>query len=158
LKGPLFRCSPEIIALDTDSINSTLDIRCIFINRLDDPSDIMWKFSLNRMERVINDLDGGVLHPFKHVVKSKTNLTLSSSGGIVAANGHAGGSQSILRIPLLNESYYTNYTIMHTRDSCQQTIRVHLKETALGYSSAGRVITQPFTLALLVLAPLTSLI
>jgi hypothetical protein len=95
----------------------------------------MWKFALpNNVERVINDLDGGILPPFKHVIKA-TNLTISN-GYIVIGHSGTVGSQSILRIPLLNESYYTNYTIMHTRDSCQQTVRVHLKETAMGYSGA----------------------
>jgi hypothetical protein len=134
---PLFRCTPEIIALDTYSLNSTLDIKCIFISRIQDPSDIMWKFSLNKMERIINDLDGGVLAPFQHSIRN-TNLTISNNGVITKVlPGQLSGSQSVLRVPLLNESYYTNYTIMHTRDSCQQTIRVHLKETALGYSNAN---------------------
>jgi hypothetical protein len=140
---PLFKCSPDSITLDYDRLNTTLDIKCQFLNRIDDPSDIMWKFNFNRMERIINDLDGGVLAPFKHAIRHSSNVAHMKRYGLSERKrqlsiSSSHGSLSVLRIHLLNSSYFTNYTIMHTRDSCQQTMRVRLAEQALGYSSGSR--------------------
>ena len=144
---PLFRCSPESVSLDYDSLNSTLDIKCYFVNRIEDPSDIMWRFNFNKAERIINDLDGGILAPFRHILRhasssSSSNHSNSNRYGNAASSS---GSQSLLRIHLLNSSYYTNYTIMHTRDSCQQTIRIRLGEQALGYSQASALSQVPIS-------------
>ena len=133
-KGPLFSCTPEIATLDYDSINSTLDIKCTFVNRIEDPSDVIWKFRFNKNERIINDFDGGVLQPFRHYLKKASGVVQFPGGESIE-----GATQSILRINLLNETYYTNYTIMHTRDSCQQTIRVQFRERALGYSRSSSI-------------------
>ena len=37
-------------------------------------------------------------------------------------------SVSVLKIALLNSSYYTNYTIMSLSGSCSQTVRIIYKE------------------------------
>lgn len=87
---------------------------CNFRNRIES-TDIMWKFKMGDVERIINPPEGGILSPFRHEF-----LQLNNSINVQ--------SVSKLKIYLVNSSYYTNYTLMNTRDSCQIKSRLHLQE------------------------------
>jgi hypothetical protein len=115
IKGPFFECTPEISSLDYSSINSSLDVKCTFFKKVEDPNNVIWRFHLGKFERIINSVDGPVLEPFRHEI-----IQLNNSQHVK--------SMSILRINLLNSSYYTNYTLMNVKDMCQQTVRVQLQE------------------------------
>jgi hypothetical protein len=110
-------CSPAIAALDYSAINSTIEVKCRFRNKLQSPLDIMWKYEMGKDERMAFDMDGVVYRPFKHEV-----LTLKNS-----QTDHE-YSISVLTIQLLNSSYFTNYSIMDLNGQCQQTVKIHLKE------------------------------
>lgn len=124
---PLFKCSPEIVSLSHNSLNSTFDIICEFYKKIENPSDILWKFNIGPHQRIITDMDGGVLAPFKHVL---------INDGISESNVN---SISKLTVHLANSSYYTNYTLIHMSDMCQQTVRINLQERALGYTNVSSV-------------------
>lgn len=79
----------------------------------------MWKFHFGKMERIINDLDGGILPPFQHQIINRNH-----------SPSHI-NSISILKVNLMNSSYFTNYTIVNVKEMCQQTIRIHLQERGI---------------------------
>lgn len=66
---------------------------------------------------MIKDLEGQILQPFRHDL-----ITLNNSYTLKPY------SVSVLKIALLNPSYYTNYTIMSLSGSCSQTVRIIYKE------------------------------
>jgi hypothetical protein len=66
---------------------------------------------------MIKDLEGQILQPFRHDL-----ITLNNSFTLKPY------SVSVLKIALLNSSYYTNYTIMSLSGSCSQTVRIIYKE------------------------------
>lgn len=119
----LIGCSPEFAAFDSDGPNRTLEIRCTFRKRIE-PYDLLWQFPYNNQKRLIVDMDGAVMAPFKHEIIDEYH------------NGEA-HSVSILKVPLLNSSYYTAYSCMSLTDSCSKTIKVNLKERALGYMNSS---------------------
>lgn len=121
---PILRCSPEIAALDYNSINSTIQIRCIFRNKIQDPLDIMWKYQIEKGERMAYDFDGQTMRPFKHDIVH-----------IDEPFPQVPHSISILTIPLLNSSYFTNYSIFSVKGNCYVNVKVNLKETALGLTN-----------------------
>ena len=117
---PITRCSPEIAALDYNSLNSTLQIRCVFRNKIQDPLDIVWRYQLEKGERMAYDFEGQTMSPFKHE--------------IVHIDGpfpQVPHSISILTIRLLNSSYFTNYSIFSLKGNCFVNVKVNLKETGL---------------------------
>lgn len=116
-------CSPEFAAFDTDGPNRTLEIRCTFRKRIE-PYDLLWQFPYNNQKRLIVDMDGAVMAPFKHEIINEFH------------NGEP-HSVSILKVPLLNSSYYTTYSCMSLTDSCSKTVKVNLKERALGYMNSS---------------------
>ncbi|RNA05872.1 hypothetical protein BpHYR1_038079 [Brachionus plicatilis] len=122
---PLFKCSPEIVSLDQHSLNSTFDIQCVFYKKVKNPTDIIWRFTLGNYQRLITNLEGDLLAPFKHT--------------LVNDNIDDPNVQSIskLTIYLANESYYTNYTLVHFSEMCQQTIRLNLQERASSLINTG---------------------
>jgi hypothetical protein len=75
----------------------------------------MWKFTYDRSERMAYDADGQTMPPFKHSIINVDDKQ----------NPH---SISVLTVPLLNASYFTNYTIVSVRGQCYQTVKIHLKE------------------------------
>jgi hypothetical protein len=107
-------CSPEFAAFDSDGPNRTLEIRCTFRKRIE-PFDLLWQFPYNNQKRLIVDMEGAVMPPFKHEIIDEYH------------NGEP-HSVSILKVPLLNSSYYTTYSCMSLTDSCSKTVRVNLKE------------------------------
>jgi hypothetical protein len=117
-KGIIRDCSPQIAALDYNSLNSTIDIKCTFKERIDDPLDLTWKFGPEKNERMAVDMDGVILAPFQHQL---VHLNESPEPYTV----------SVLKIKLVNASYYTNYTIMSISGNCQQIVRIHLKERGI---------------------------
>ena len=80
----------------------------------------MWKFQLDKGERMAYDADGQTMPPFKHEILH-INETFPSSPY----------SMSILKVQLLNASYFTNYTIWSVSGGCYQTVRVNLKERGI---------------------------
>ena len=61
-------------------------------------------------------MDGGVLAPFKHTLIND-NISDENVQTI-----------SKLTVHLVNSSYFTNYSLLHLSDSCQQTVRINLQE------------------------------
>lgn len=131
IKGLFFECSPEITSLDYTSLNSTLSIRCAFRKHIENPADVIWRFSLGghghgKSERIINPLDGPTLEPFRHELV-QVNGSWNGLSDLAAPNHIK--TLSILHIRLLNSSYYTNYSLSYIGDTCLVTVRVHLQET-----------------------------
>lgn len=116
--GIIRDCSPQIAALDYNSLNTTIDIKCTFKERIDDPLDLTWKFGPEKNERMAVDMDGIILAPFQHQL-----IHLNDSPEPY--------SVSVLKIKLVNASYYTNYTIMSISGNCQQIVKIHLKERGI---------------------------
>jgi len=120
------KCSPEISALGYNNLNQTIEIRCTFRSRIESPLDVMWKFTYDRGERMAYDADGQTMPPFKHTIVNVEDEFPNQPYSI-----------SILKVPLLNASYFTNYTIVSVRGQCYQTVRIHLKERALGLTNVS---------------------
>lgn len=109
----------------------------------------MWRFHIGNSERIINPQEGPTLEPFRHDLVHYNNSNMVKS-------------MSLLHIPLLNSSLFTNYTLMNVNDMCQLTVRVHLQETALSYinnaySFGMKSASSPHLTSILVLAVSTSL-
>ena len=113
---PIEECSPQFAAFDTKSLNKTIQISCKF-NKIIDPNDILWQFRMNKQDRTIKDFDDQILPPFKHQIIN-TNYSYSSKPHSI----------SVLTIPLINSSYYANYTIFSIPGSCYQTVRINYQE------------------------------
>lgn len=97
-----------------------MEIRCKF-KRKTSLDDIMWKFHMNKNERLIkNMIDNDILAPFKHELIDLNNSYSSSQYTI-----------SVLKVPLINSTYYTNYTIVSISGSCYQTVRINYKARGL---------------------------
>ena len=81
--------------------------------------DIIWKFKLNKNERIITDMDDQtqILPPFQHEFLTLNNSYSSKPYTV-----------SVLKIPLVNSSYFTNYTIISVNANCFQTVRINYKE------------------------------
>jgi hypothetical protein len=119
---PIQHCSPTIAALDYNYINKTVEIKCVFEVPIN-PLDIMWKFNLDRVERLAYDADGQTYAPFKH--------ELINMNETMATNPH---SISVLTIHLTNTSYFTNYSIISIPGGCYQVIRIHLNQRGSSFS------------------------
>jgi hypothetical protein len=119
----LYKCDPEISSLDYDTINSSLQLTCFFKQKLA-PEEVMWTFKHGGLERVINDFDGGVLSPFRHEFVNHESEDYHSV--------------SRLTVYLINSSYYTNYTVLNTRDSCKINLHIHLIQTGNVVTSAQK--------------------
>lgn len=102
--------------MNQHSLNSTFDIQCVFYKKVENPTEILWKFTLGNYQRLIINLEGDLLAPFKHTLINE-NIDDPSVKSI-----------SRLTVYLANESYYTNYTLVHLSEMCQQTIRLNLQE------------------------------
>lgn len=121
-------CSPEISAFDHNNLNQTIEIRCTFRNRIENPLDVMWKFYLNNEQRMAIDMEGVAMAPFKHSIIH------------VDENPEHPYSISVLKVPLLNASYFTNYTCVSLIGSCYRTVKINLKQKALGYMNSSPVL------------------
>lgn len=132
------KCTPEISALDENSLNQTIEIRCTFRNKIANPLDVMWKFSYNNEYRMAIDMDGVTMPPFKHKI-------------IHVEDPKQPYSISVLRVPLLNASYYTNYTCVSVMGQCYRTVKINLKQKALGYMNSS---PQTFKFSMLNFVPI----
>ncbi|CAF0714989.1 unnamed protein product [Brachionus calyciflorus] len=133
---PLFKCSPDIVSLNHYTLNSTFDIICKFSKKVEDPSDIVWKFNMGNHQRIITDMDGGVLAPFKHTLINDDSSFYSISK---------------LTVYLVNASYYTNYSLLHLSDMCQQNVRINLQERALSYTNGSSKLKFDFVYKILMI-------
>lgn len=120
------KCTPEISALDENSLNQTIEIRCTFRDKIANPLDVMWKFSYNNEYRMAIDMDGVTMPPFKHKIMHVEDNYPNQPYSI-----------SVLRVPLLNASYYTNYTCVSVMGQCYRTVKINLKQKALGYMNGS---------------------
>lgn len=127
--SPIENCTPQIAALDYNSINSSIDVRCKFNKKIDNPLDIVWKFQMEKGERMAVDMDGYVMPPFQHNILNYNDSFSNDQYSI-----------SVLKINLINSSYFTNYSIWSLNGGCKQTVRIHLKERALGYTNAASTV------------------
>lgn len=120
----ILSCTPEISALDHDSLNETIEIRCTFREKIN-PTDVIWQFRYNNEFRSAVDMDGAVMQPFKHE--------------IIQVDNYPGNPYtiSVLKVPLLNSSYYTNYKCTSVLGNCFRVVKINLKERALGYTNAS---------------------
>lgn len=114
---PITKCDPENSALDHYSINKTFEIHCEFREELSDQFDILWKVRLDKVERLAYNHVGETMQPFRHEVRTKVDPFSQRKYSI-----------SVLKVPLLNSSYYTNYSIWSISGQCHKTIRIRLKE------------------------------
>jgi hypothetical protein len=74
---------------------------------------------MNKNERIITDMDdqNQILPPFQHEFLTLNNSYSSKPYSV-----------SVLKIPLVNSSYFTNYTIISINSGCFQTVRINYKE------------------------------
>lgn len=137
----IVNCTPEISAFDHNNLNQTIEIRCTFRNRIENPLDVMWKFYLNNEERMAYDMEGVAMAPFKHTIIH------------VDENPAHPYSISVLKVPLLNASYFTNYTCVSLAGSCFRTVKINLKQKALGYTnkSSAKNAFNPFNFFLILI-------
>lgn len=120
----IISCTPEFAAFDHDTSNRTIEIRCTFSEKIH-PLDVLWQFSYNNNYRSIVDMDGIVMAPFKHE--------------LIEERDHLGQaySVSILKVPLLNSSYYTLYKCMSVSGSCYKEVKINLRQRAMGYTNSS---------------------
>jgi hypothetical protein len=117
-------CSPDLTSLDSHYINKTIEIKCFFRGEMP-LDDINWTVKLGKHEIMALDMDSEVLYPFGH--DYIPDYTSSSN-----PRPH---TVSILKVPLLNASFFTNYTIGLVNEGCFHTVSIGLRERALKYSN-----------------------
>lgn len=105
------------MSLDYVYLNRTVTIECQFHHLVKDPLDIIWMFQMGDTKRVLYDDEGNTMAPFKHeLVDMNTH------------DPHHAYSMSILQVPLLNSSYFTNYTLSSVSGGCHRTVHIQLEE------------------------------
>ncbi len=80
----------------------------------------MWKYQVEKGERMAYDFDGQTMAPFKHEIVH-----------IDEPFPQVPHSISILTVHLLNSSYFTNYSIFSVKGNCYVNVKINLKETGM---------------------------
>jgi hypothetical protein len=125
----IIKCDPEIAtfdsyslhSLDNNNINKEISVRCTF-RGVEADNSFSWRFYMGDRERVAYDMDANVFAPFKHQLIKE-----------IEPGTNREYSVSILTIPLLNETYFTNYTLWSITGSCFHTVRLHLSQSQCNF-------------------------
>lgn len=126
---PITHCTPNIAAFDSNSLNTSIKIECIFRNKIQDPLDIMWKYYGDLGERMVLDFDGKVLPPFTHEI-IQINATFPDNPRSI----------SLLTVRFANSSFFGNYSIFSVKGNCYVNVKLSLKETALGLVNKSSIL------------------